>query len=208
MKHLTKLFHLLEISRNQPQYGYAIWGGGVRMGNLAEHHYMVSMIAWQLASSVNSVGAKLDIAKVFEFASIHDIGELFGGDISMPYAKANPKAREYAKKFEAENHSYIAKFFGGQSEHFKRLSSEILDAVSDEARIVKMADYLEVTHYKFFIGRFVKTDIELVTKKLDKMIGGMKDKIAQKELTAFVTEWKKEMSGLTNYPDTIHQIIS
>jgi 5'-deoxynucleotidase YfbR-like HD superfamily hydrolase len=208
MKHLTKLFHLLEITRNQPQYGYAIWGGGVRMGNLAEHHYMVSMIAWQLASSVNSVGAKLDIAKVFEFASIHDIGELFGGDISMPYAKSNPKAREYAKKFEAENHSYIAKFFGGQSEHFKELSSEILDAESDEARIVKMADYLEVTHYKFFIGRFVQADIGLVAEKLDKMIGGMKDKIAKKELMAFVAEWKKEMSGLTNYPDTIHKIIS
>ena len=208
MKHLTKLFNLLEITRNQPQYGYAIWGGGVRMGNLAEHHYMVSMIAWQLASGVNAVGAKLDIAKVFEFASIHDIGELFGGDISMPYAKANPKAREYAKKFEAENHSYIAKFFGGQSKYFKELSAEILDASSDEARIVKMADYLEVTHYKFFIGKFVKSDIELVSEKLDKMIGGMKDKIAKKELTAFIAEWKKEMSGLTNYPDEIHKIIS
>jgi len=208
MKHLTKLFHLLEITRNQPQYGYAIWGGGVRMGNLAEHHYMVSVIAWQLASSVNSVGAKLDIAKVFEFASIHDIGELFGGDISMPYAKANPKAREYAKKFEAENHSYIAKFFGDQSDHFKRLSAEILDAESDEAHIVKIADYIEVTHYKFFIGRFVQSDIELISEKMDKMISGMKDKIARKELTAFVKEWKKEMSGLTNYPDTIHRIIS
>ena len=178
------------------------------MGNLAEHHYMVSVIAWQLASSVNSVGAKLDIAKVFEFASIHDIGELFGGDISMPYAKANPKAREYAKKFEAENHSYIAKFFGDQSDHFKRLSAEILDAESDEAHIVKIADYIEVTHYKFFIGRFVQSDIELISEKMDKMISGMKDKIARKELTAFVKEWKKEMSGLTNYPDTIHRIIS
>ena len=178
------------------------------MGNLAEHHYMVSMIAWQLASSVNSVGAKLDIAKVFEFASIHDIGELFGGDISMPYAKANPKAREYAKQFEAENHSYISKFFGGQSEHFKELSSEILDAESDEARIVKMADYIEVTHYKYFIGRFVQSDIDLVAQKIDKMISGMKDVIAKKELGTFVQEWKKEMSGLTNYPDTIHKIIS
>ena len=208
MKHLTKLFNLLEITRNQPQYGYAIWGGGVRMGNLAEHHYMVSMIAWQLASSVNSIGAKLDIAKVFEFASIHDIGEIFGGDISMPYAKANSKAREFAKKFEAENHSYISKFFGNQSKHFKEISTEILDAKSDEARVVKIADYLEVTHYKFFIGRFVPSDIELVAEKLAKMIGGMKDKIANKELGAFVKEWKKEMSGLTNYPDEIHKIIS
>ena len=186
MDHLTKLFNLLEITRNQPQYGYAIWGGNVRMGNLAEHHYMVSMIAWQLASSVNAVGAKLDIAKVFEFASIHDLGELFGGDISMPYAKANPKAREYAKKFESENHAFIARYFGDQSKHFKELSNEILEADSDEARIVKVADYIEVTHYKFFIGRLVTSDIELVAGKLKEKIDGMKDTVAKKELIVFV----------------------
>jgi 5'-deoxynucleotidase YfbR-like HD superfamily hydrolase len=208
MKHLTKLFHLLEITRNQPQYGYAIWGGNVRMGNLAEHHYMVAMIAWQLASAVNIAGAKLDIEKVFEFASVHDIGELFGGDISMPYAKANPKAREFAKKFEAENHSFISKFFGPQAKHFSELSAEILDADLDEARIVKMADYLEVTHYKFFIGKFIKEDVDLVADKLDKMILGMKDKIAKNELLSFVKDWKKEMNDSTSYTDTIHKIIS
>ncbi len=211
MKHLTKLFHLLEISRNQPQYGYAIWGGNTRMGNLAEHHYMVAMVAmvaWQLAASVNAVGAHLDIGKVFEFASIHDLGELFGGDISMPYAKANPKARGFAKQFEAENHAYIARFFGPQAKHFSELSAEILTADSDEARIVKVADYLEVTHYKFFIGRFVKGDVELVSKKLDDMVGGMKDEIAKKGLSSFIKYWKKEMIALISYPDTIHEIIS
>jgi 5'-deoxynucleotidase YfbR-like HD superfamily hydrolase len=208
MKHLTKLFHLLEITRNQPQYGYAIWGGNTRLGNLAEHHYMVAMVAWQLASSVNAAGAHLDIGKVFEFASIHDIGELFGGDISMPYAKANPKARSFAKQFEAENHNYIAKFFGPQARHFSELSAEIMKADSDEARIVKVADYLEVTHYKFFIGRFVKADVELVSKKLDDMIAGMKDKVAKKELASFIKDWKKEMQAVISYPDTIHEIIS
>ena len=178
------------------------------MGNLAEHHYMVAMVSWQLASSVNAAGAHLDIAKVFEFASIHDIGELFGGDISMPYAKANPKAREFAKKFEVENHAYISKFFGPQARRFSELSAEILEADSDEARIVKVADYLEVTHYKFFIGRFVKADVELVSSKIDAMIGGMKDEVAKKELTSFVKEWKKEMECLTTYPDMIHTIIN
>ena len=208
MNYLTKLFHLLEITRNQPQYGYAIWGGGVRMGNLAEHHYMVSMIAWQLASMVRTAGAHIDTAKVFEFASIHDLGELFGGDISMPYAKANPQAREYAKKFEAENHTYIAQFFGKHAEHFKSLSTEILDATSDEARIVKIADYIEVSHYKFFIGRFVVSDIELVATKIDGMIRGMKDHVARKELLRFVRNWKKDMVHATTYPETIRSIIS
>jgi 5'-deoxynucleotidase YfbR-like HD superfamily hydrolase len=208
MKNITNLIHLLEITRNQPQYGYAIWGGNVRMGNLAEHHYVVAMTAWQLAANVNSVGAKLNLQKVFEFALVHDIGELFGGDISMPYAKANPKAREFAKRFEAENHAYIGRFFGTQEARFKELSEEILDADSDEARIVKVADYMEVTHYKFFIGRFVKGDIDLIAKKLNDMIVGMKDEIAKKELLTFIEGWKKEMFETKSYPDTIHNIIS
>jgi 5'-deoxynucleotidase YfbR-like HD superfamily hydrolase len=208
MKHLTKLFHLLELTRNQPQYGYAIWGGNVRMGNLAEHHYMVSMIAWQLASIVNEAGAKLNVQKVLEFALIHDVGELFGGDISMPYAKANPEARKYAKSFEAENQKYIAKFFGNQGKHFADLSAEILDADSDEARLVKVADYLEVTHYKFFIGRFIKADIELVADKLIGMIKGMKDVVAKKKISEFIPIWKDEMNDSSSYPDLIHKIIS
>lgn len=208
MEHLIKLFHLLELTRNQPQYGYAIWGGNVRMGNLAEHHYMVSMIAWQLASVLNESGAKLNIQKVLEFALIHDVGELFGGDISMPYAKANPQARKYAKSFEAENQKYIAKFFGSQGKHFSDLSSEILDADSDEARLVKVADYLEVTHYKFFIGKFIDADIDLVADKLMGMIQGMKDVVAKNKLIEFIISWKDEMGKLDSYPDLIHKIIS
>lgn len=208
MKHLTNLFHILEITRNQPQYGYALWGGATRMGNLAEHHYMVAMIAWQLAANVNSAGAAIDMAKVLEFALIHDVGELFGGDIAMPYAKANPKAREFAKKFEAENHAYIAGFFGPEGKHFKALSDEILDADSNEARIVKVADYLEVTHYKFFMGNFVVSDVELVAGKLREKIEGMQNAVARKKLTDFVDEWKKEMLRSTSYRETIQEIIA
>ena len=208
MNHLTKLINLLEITRNQPQYGYAIWGGNVRMGNLAEHHYMVSMIAWQLAAIVNDKGAKINIQKVFEFAMVHDLGELFRGDISMPYAKANPQAREYAKKFEAENQKYLSKFFDSQSKHFQELSTEILSADSDEARIVKVADYLEVTHYKYFIGKFIKADVDLVASKLTNMIIGMRDKIAREKLIEFIDQWKNEMNNLDSYTETIQKIIS
>lgn len=177
------------------------------MGNLAEHHYMVTLIAWQLATSVNSAGAKIDVAKALEFALIHDIGELFGGDISMPYAKANPKAREFAKKFEGENHRFISGFFGPQKDHFANLSAEILDADSDEARIVKVADYIEVTHYKFFMGNFVKDDVILVADKIREKIVGMKDEIAKSELSIFIDAWQKEMLELKSYKETITSIL-
>src|SRR5579872_6043877 len=127
MNHLAKLFKLLEITRSQPQYGYALAGiPKAELSDLAQHHYLVTFIAWQLALSVQAKGAKINVQKVLEFCMVHDLGELFGGDIAMPYAKANPKARTLAKAFEAENQNYLSAFFGPQSKHYKELSDEIM----------------------------------------------------------------------------------
>lgn len=195
MENLTNFFKLLELTRSQPQYGYALSGiQQDELSNLAEHHYLVTFIAWQLACQVKRSGAKIDVLKVLEFSLIHDIGELFGGDIAMPYARSNPKAREYAKAFEEENQKFIAKFFGKEAEHFKELGHEILDAKSDEAIIAKVADYIEVTHYKQYVKVFSKFDIDLVKPKLLAMIEKMQDTIAKKELAKFINTWVEDIT--------------
>ena len=202
MNHLTNLFKLIELTRSQPQYGYALAGiQQDELSNLAEHHYLVTFIAWQLASQVKKTGAKIDVSKVLEFGLVHDLGELFGGDISMPYARANPKARKHAKAFEEENQRFLSKFFGNQSQHFKELGHDILDAKSDEAIIAKMADYIEVTHYKQYVKVFSKFDTDLIKPKLVSMIEKMTDPVAKKELGKFVNDWtnditKKEISEI------------
>jgi len=197
MNHLTNLFKLMELTRSQPQYGYALAGiQQDELSNLAEHHYLVTFTAWQLARQVKNAGAKIDVQKVLEFSLIHDLGELFGGDISMPYAKANPKAREYAKAFEEENQRFLARFFGDESDYFKDLGHEILDAQSDEALISKIADYIEVTHYKQYVKVFSKKfDIDLVEPKLQLVISKMKDKVAKKELSKFIKNWAKDITA-------------
>ena len=185
----------MELTRSQPQYGYALAGiQQDELSNLAEHHYLVTFIAWQLASQVKKAGAKIDVQKVLEFGLIHDLGELFGGDISMPYARANPKAREYAKAFEEENQKFLSKFFGNQSEHFKELGHEILDTKSDEAIIAKIADYIEVTHYKQYVKVFSKFDTDLIKPKLASMIEKMADPIAKKELGKFINDWTSDIT--------------
>jgi len=185
----------MELTRSQPQYGYALAGiQQDELSNLAEHHYLVTFIAWQLASQVKKAGAKIDVQKVLEFGLVHDLGELFGGDISMPYAKANPKAREHAKAFEEENQKFLSKFFGNQSEHFKKLGHEILDAKSDEAIIAKIADYIEVTHYKQYVKVFSKFDTDLIKPKLASMIEKMADPIAKKELGKFINDWTSDIT--------------
>lgn len=184
----------------QPQYGYAVAGGNTRIGNLAEHHYLVTMLGWQLSEFVNSKGANIDIHKVTKFCLLHDIGELFGGDIGMYYAKANPSARTCAKKFEEENQKFLSKYFNNQKD-VQDLTKEILDSESDEAHIAKVADYLEVTHYKLFNGQLKKKDIELITPKLVEKIKKIKDEIAKKELLRFVSDWKKKMVQYDSFLD-------
>jgi 5'-deoxynucleotidase YfbR-like HD superfamily hydrolase len=200
VNNIIELTNILQISRIQPQYGYAVAGGNTRIGNLAEHHYLVTMLGWQLSEFVNSKGANIDIHKVTKFCLLHDIGELFGGDIGMYYAKANPAARTCAKKFEEENQKFLSKYFNNQKD-VQDLTREILDSESDEAHIAKVADYLEVTHYKLFNGQLKKNDIELIAPKLKEKIQKIKDKIAKRELLKFVSDWKKKMTKYDSFLD-------
>jgi len=112
----------------------------------------------------------------------------------MPYARSNPKARVHAKAFEEENQKFLSKFFGNQQDHFKKLGYEILDAKSDEAIIAKIADYIEVTHYKQYVKVFSKFDMELIEPKLQSVISKMKDPVAKKELGKFVKKWAKDIN--------------
>mgnify|MGYP001578079719 CR=1 FL=1 len=207
MEKIIDLINLLQITRAQPQYGYAIAGGNTRIGNLAEHHYLVTMLGWQLASLVNEKGAKIDVYKVIKFCLLHDIGELFGGDIGMYYAKANPKARTFAKQFEEENQRFISEYFSDKKEILE-LTKEILESFSDESHIAKVADYLEVTHYKLFNDQLKKKDVELIAPKLAEKIEKIKDKIAREELLKFVESWKKKMLKYDSFLDASTDALS
>ena len=140
---LSKLFRLLELTRAQPQYGYVLAEiPKSDISDLAQHHYLVTVMAWQLARHIKRAGGQIDSEKVLEISLIHDLGELFGGDIAMPYAQANPPAREFAKKFEAENMKYLAHFFAADTDHFNELAAEAMKPTSAEGLVAKIADYI------------------------------------------------------------------
>lgn len=172
----------------------------MRQGNLAEHHYLVTMIGWQLCEFVNKKGAKINAYKVMKFCLLHDIGELFGGDIGMYYAKANSRARMAAKKFEYENQRFLSRYFGNKKEVLA-LTKEILESKTDEAHIAKIADYLEVTHYKLFNDQLKGKDSMLVAPKLSKKISKIKDAVAKNELSLFVEFWSEKISRYSSFLD-------
>jgi len=199
MDNLVKLFRLVELTRSQPQYGYALAGiPKDELSDLAQHHYLVTFIAWQLAVNLRAKGAKINLEKVLELSLTHDMGELLGGDISMPYARANPKARKLAKNFEQENLHYLSEFFGTQAGAFLKNTGEIMDAKTDEGLLAKVADYLEATHYKSYMGRLSEGDIRMAEKGLASKISRFKDPVIKKELAGFVKAWAKEILASKN----------
>ena len=66
---------------------------------------------------------------------------------------------------------------------------EIMNADSDESLIAKLADYLEVTHYKFYLDALSSADVEMIGPKLLEKVEQMQDQIAKVYLTGFIKEW-------------------
>src|SRR5258708_2587363 len=194
MKHLPDLFKLMELTRAQTQYGYLLSGiPRDQISNLAEHHYLVTFIGWQLATNLKQAGANIDVQKVLEFCLIHDLGELMGGDISAWYGRMNKRAKRLAKAFEEENQRYLSNFFGDNKKHFRKIAKEILNAKSDEALIAKVADYMEALNYKVYVKNFDETSRKLTNEMVSKFIRNMKDKIAKKLLQQFLADWLKNV---------------
>jgi 5'-deoxynucleotidase YfbR-like HD superfamily hydrolase len=195
MTNFTTLFRLLQLTRAQVQYGYVLAEiPKANLSDLAQHHYLVTMNAWCLGRHLKQQGIAIDTEKLLEISLIHDLGELFGGDISMPYAMANPAARTLAKEFEAENHRYIARFFGDQSEYFAELTEHARQPQTLEAVVAKIADYVEVTHYKLYIHCLTPGDVTMVTKQLITMCQKLEDTAAGTLLEQFIAEWSASLA--------------
>lgn len=188
------MIRLVEISRVMPQYGYALAEiSKSDQSDLAQHHYLVTFIAWSLARIAQKGGSKVEVQKVLEYALIHDLGELFGGDIAMPYARANNEARTAAKQFERLNQQYLSRFFD-DPQYFDNLSAEILSAESDESLIAKLADYIELTHYKQSVQKLSFGDLSMTREKVFGIIQKIKCERAKTALLGTVNSWLQDMS--------------
>jgi 5'-deoxynucleotidase YfbR-like HD superfamily hydrolase len=195
MENLTKLFRLIQTTRSVPLYGYAL--SEIPKGDipdLAQHHYLVTFTAWQLARNLKQAGADINVERVLEFALVHDLGELLGGDIAMPYARANQKAKKLATAFELENQRYLSRFFGKEKSYFLKLANEIKAAKSDDAMIAKFADYITITHDKLFMRRLAPGDLVMAKNKINKFLDKLRDPIAKQVMTDFTKIWLAELS--------------
>ena len=99
--------------------------GGIKLSEtatLAEHHYTASLMGWFVSQKIKSSGGKINERKIVLMLMIHDLGELFGGDISTPLNRKYPELREYKDKIGNKTISLLSGFLDDSSEiTFKKL---------------------------------------------------------------------------------------
>lgn len=192
----ARMVRLMETMRSVAQTGYALSDiAKHEQSDLAQHQYVVATIAWQLARTAIRAGGKLDLGRVLECALIHDAPEVLGGDIAMPYARANPAARAAAKEFERHNMEYMATFFDDDEEYVLALGREVLGLTkqSDEVLVAKLGDYIEHTHYKLSIQRLTPNDVAMAQAALHLKLDKIEDSITQSTLRGVIDAWADEM---------------
>lgn len=149
MKNLPKFISILEMTREQVQYGYFLVGvNRHETSTLAEHHYLVTMIGWMLCEYLNEdEGSLVDTSKVMQLCLVHDLGELFGGDMAAPLSRKRPDIKAHAQAFEKGNKEILMSFLNTHvAKAMQALFEEEETKVTDEAVVAKIADLME-THF-------------------------------------------------------------
>lgn len=193
MNEVLRFLKLMQTTRAQPQYGYVL--SGIQKGelsDLAQHHYLVTLIGWYLVRLIRENRGKVNLERVLEICLLHDLGELFGGDIGMPYAQANPTAQKLSRAFERENQRFLAEMLNPAG-NVSPLFAETLSPTSDEGIIAKVADYMEVTHYKHYLGRLTDGDTMMVKKRMEKLFIDLKNAKTKVFLTDFIRDWANQL---------------
>lgn len=196
MQHLSKLFKLLELTRSMPQYGYAL--GGIKkeeLSDLAQHQYLVTFIAWQLARNIKKQGFEINIERVMELALIHDLGELFGSDINYFYGRLNKKAKKAARQFENENIKFLSHFFGSDKNYFQGLAKELFAGKSLETVVAKISDYIEALLFKKYVGALSKKydENDSAFKQVSYYTKNIKDTKLKKIILDFLKHWTEDL---------------
>lgn len=113
---------------------------------VAEHSFYVAMIARALCSVIPT--QKIDVLEVVEKALVHDIEEMFTGDIIQPYKYYDPKLKNLIDKI---NDTMVKKAFEGLppklASHLTFLWSDYHQHKKIEDKIVKIADKLSLVAY-------------------------------------------------------------
>lgn len=150
MQNLLKLFSILQLTKEQPLTGYLMAGIKFHeMPTLAEHQYTAALMGYFLAERIKRAGGQIDPHKILVMIMIHDLGELFGGDISAPLNRKYPDLRAFKNKIGERAIDLLTSYLDEQEQaDFKALSHELEEGTTDEALVSKIMDQID---HQFFL---------------------------------------------------------
>lgn len=201
MEKLITLLSVLQITRQQPLTGFTIAGiKKTELPNLASHHYTAAVSAMLVSRHIKKIGGQIDPEKIVAMMLIHDLGELFGGDISTPLSRTYPELREYKNKIgdraiELLTHELPEEIKNDFLELYKSCETKN----SDEYWVVKFFDQLDhqfyLEHYNYGFGMPKKQDgfrDFVVDKHIGTLLENISDSITKNYLkTLFITYKEK-----------------
>lgn len=113
--------------------------------SVAEHSFFTAYITAILCHLLKEQEEKIDTAKAVSMALVHDVEEMFSGDILSPFKHYSPEVTSAIRKVSVE---VIEGAFKGLptslKEHFISLWTEEGEGKGIEAQVVKMADRLSL----------------------------------------------------------------
>lgn len=121
--------------------------------NVLEHEGSVTLISMLFSDYFNKIGIKNDTEKVLRMAILHDTDEIISGDIphdaKYDYTNNSEKVREALAFIEKETINNILNEIKryGLFEKYHNYFNEIKEKKSIEAKIVKLADFVDVMIY-------------------------------------------------------------
>lgn len=198
MQDIQKLIAILELTREQPQYGYLLTGIPLNQtSNLAEHHYLVTWIGLLLAKIINKQGGKVNEQRVMELCLMHDLGELFGGDVNGPLSRKFPALKTAAQAMEDMNFGFLVEKTqqAGLDEWLRGLWSEEGGRQTDESVIEKVADLMETAFFLEHRSKQSASKAEFFRQHIKPLAEKMQDQVARQVLMDFFAAFEQVIAG-------------
>lgn len=144
MNNLLKLLSILELTKEQALTGF--FPAGLKrfeVPSLAEHHYTAALMAMFLGQKINKVNPDFDSDKLLKMVLVHDLSEIFGGDIAGPLNRKYPDLREHKDEIGKRAMDMLGNFLGDDKETLMALWEEFEFGKSDEAIVGKLIDQMD-----------------------------------------------------------------
>ena len=205
MRGLADLCAILQISKEMPRYGWGFARFSLKeMDKISEHNYVLAVMSLLVTSEIERLGIKVDVRRTIEMSLIHDLSKLFGGDLSAPWAQANPDIRAAANEIKKTAISLLATISGNPKlqSMIEERYLEASENKTDEAILVRILGQLEDYLYREIVRRpkYTEKDTEYIKKNISSFV----EKLSDAKLQQFVQKLIYDLVELIHSEELRH----